>query len=68
MSVRNFNNAVTLLLNLSAAAGKVSALLHQVQLEGRAGPSDEEMAALDLTADLQQAALAEEILRAKSGA
>lgn len=66
MSVRNFNNATTLLLNLGAAIGKVSALLQQVQLDGRAGPSDEEMDALGLGDDIARADLVRTIQAAKS--
>lgn len=67
MSVRNYNNALTLLLNLSAATGKISALLQQVQVEGRTGPSDAELAALGLSDDLQRAALVAAIEGAKTG-
>lgn len=67
MSVRNFNKALTLLLNASAAAGRVSALLQQVQLDGRDGPSDAEMASLELADDAQRAELVDAIQATKAG-
>lgn len=67
MSVRNYNNAVTLLLNLTAAAGRISALLERVRHDGRDGPNDQEMLDLHLADDLQRAALVAAIEGAKTG-
>lgn len=53
----NLNAAITLLLNLTAAAGKVSALIAQARSEGREELTTEEMAGLRATDDAARADL-----------
>lgn len=66
-STKNLNVAITALLNLTAAAGKVSALIAQARSEGREELTDEELAGLQGADDSARDHLVGAIEAAKGG-
>ena len=64
-SVQNVNAAITLLLNLTAAAGKVSALIGAARAEGR-DLTAEELAGLQAADDAARGDLVEAIEAAQA--
>lgn len=64
-STKNLNVAITALLNLTAAAGKVSAIVQAAHTEGR-DVSDEELAGLQAADDAARDQLAAAIEAAKA--
>ena len=66
MSTANLNAAVTLLLNLTVAAGKVSALITAARANGRESLTDEEMASLRAIDDAARVELVAAIEASKS--
>lgn len=65
--VNNLNAAITLLLNLTAAAGKVSGLIAQARNEGRDDLTAEELAGLRASDEAARGDLVAAIEAAQAG-
>ncbi len=66
MSTRNADLTLAFLVNSLAAASRASALITKYRMEGRSGPSNEEMAGLQLDDDAARAQLVASIEAGKA--